>query len=315
MRYLLTKILGEKMNAKITSFQKEQSLSIVQIATDNQNSFGYISGPSAIKDNLIEVTEVSESGSVNMLQVLNLSDKFVFMMDGDILAGAKQNRVLNTSVLLAPNSKTKIPVSCVERGRWSYISEKFHSTDYTAPSVLRAKKAFKVSENLKKGVRHFADQGEVWEDVNLYSLKFNIKSRSDNLSDVFNGKKKDFNEFIGFFMPDKSANGLAVFINNGLLSLDIFNRTEIYSEYFPRILKGCAMEAFGLKGKSEMTEAEAKFKTLTFLDQFENLNFDEHPGVGVGIEKRFRSENLTGFELVYNSNMIHLTALNLKKEG
>jgi oligoribonuclease (3'-5' exoribonuclease) len=75
------------------------------------------------------------------------------------------------------------------------------------------------------------------------------------------------------------------------------------------------MEAFGLKGESKMTESEASFKTLTFLDQFENLAFNEHAGVGVGMEKRFRSEDLTGFELVYNSNMIHLTALNLKKEG
>lgn len=305
----------KKMVAKMVSFQKKQNLSIVQIATDNQNSFSYISGPSAIKDNLIEVTEVSESGSVNMLQVLNLSDKFVFMMDGDILAGAKQNRVLNTSVLLAPNSKTQIPVSCVERGRWSHISEKFHSTDYTAPSFMRAKKAFKVSENLKKGVRHLADQAEVWEDVNFYSLKFNIKSRSDNLSDIFNGKRKDLDEFIEFFKPDKSANGLAVFVKNSLLSLDVFNLTEIYSEYFQRIVKGCAIEAFGLEGNSQITEAEAKFKALTFIDQFGNFDFEEHSGVGVGTEKRFRSDDMTGFELVYNSNMIHLTALNLKKES
>jgi len=67
-------------------------------------------------------------------------------------------------------------------------------------------------------------------------------------------------------------------------------------------------------GKSKMTEAEASYKTLTFIDQFDNLTFNEHAGVGVGTEKRFRSEDLTGFELVYNSNMIHLTALNLKKE-
>lgn len=303
------------MIAKTVSFQKEQNLSVVQIAADNQNSFSCISGPSAIKDDLIQVKEVSKQGSVNTLHVFNLSDKFVFMMDGDILAGAKQNRVLNTSVLLAPNTKTNIPVSCVERGRWSHISHKFDSTDYSAPSMMRAKKALRVSENLKKGMKHASNQGEVWADVDNYSLKFKINSYSDNLSDVFDGKRKDFDEFIHSFQLDKSANGLAVFVKHSLLSLDIFNRTDIFSEYFPRILKGCAMEAFGLKGKSEMSEAEANFKTLTFIDQFENLNFDEHPGVGVGIEKRFKSNDLTGFELIYNSNMIHFTALNLKKEG
>lgn len=303
------------MIAKTTSFQKEQNLSIVQISTSNQNTFKYISGLTAIKEDMIQVKEVSESGSVNMLHVLNLSDQFVFMMDGDILAGAKQNRVLNTSVLLAPNTKTHIPVSCVERGRWSHISEKFGGTDYIAPSMMRAKKAFRVTENFERGMKHSSNQGEVWADVDQYSLKFKIRSESDNLSDIYDKNKKGFDEFIKSFVLNTDANGMAVFVKNSLLNLDIFNRTDIFAEYFPRLLKGCAMEVFGLKGKSEMSEAEANFKTLSFIDQFDNLAFNEHAGVGVGTEKRFHSEDLTGFELVYNSNMIHLTALNLKKEG
>lgn len=302
------------MFAKTTSFQKEKNLSIVQIATDNQNSFSYISGPAAIKDDLIQVKEVSESGSVNMLHVFNLSEKFVFFMDGDILSGAKQNRVLNTSVLLAPNTKTHIPVSCVERGRWSHISDKFGSADYAAPSFMRAKKSFRVNQNLRtKGV-HESDQGEVWRDVDHYAMKFKIESQSLNLSDVYDGKEKDFDSFIKSFTLNPNANGMAVFVKDNLLNLDIFNRTDIFAEYFPKILKGCSMEAFGLKGESKMAEAEASYKTLTFIDEFENLTFREHAGVGVGAEKRFQSDGLTGFELVYNSNMIHLTALNLKKD-
>lgn len=302
------------MFAKTSSFQKEQNLSIVQIVTANQNTFNYISGLSAMNDNLIEVKEVSEGGSVNMLHVFNLSNQFVFFMDGDILSGAKQNRVLNSSVLLAPNTKTHIPVSCVERGRWSHISEKFGGTDYAAPSMMRAKKASRVTANFEKRMNFVSDQGEVWKDVEQYSMKFDIKSKSDNLSDIYDKKKKDFDEFIKSFTANPEANGMAVFVKNSLLSLDIFNQTSIFAEYFPRILKGCAMESFGLKGKSKMTEAEANFKTLTFIDQFDNLAFSEHAGVCVGIEKRFRSEDLTGFELVYNSYMIHLTALNLRKE-
>ena len=53
------------MFAKTSSFQKEQNLSIVQIVTANQNTFNYISGLSAMNDNLIEVKEVSEGGMVN----------------------------------------------------------------------------------------------------------------------------------------------------------------------------------------------------------------------------------------------------------
>ena len=302
------------MNVKTVSFQKNENLSVVQVAAENQNSFYYISAQAAINENLIQVKEISESGSVNMLHVYNLSDKFVFLMDGDVLAGAKQNRVLNTSVLLAPNSKINLPVSCVERGRWSRISEKFQSTDYVAPSDLRAKKARRVAENLRRRKEHTASQKEIWDEVDKYALKFMVQSKSSNLSDVYAEKNRDFVGFIESFKHVPEANGMAVFVKKNLLSMDIFNRTDIYAEYFPKILKGCALEVFGLPGNSELSEAEANYKTLNFIDQFEKLDFDEYPGVGIGTEKRFNTNGLTGFELSYNSHLIHLTALNIQNE-
>jgi hypothetical protein len=136
------------MQVRVVSFQKHKRLSVVQLLTAQQNTVDYISGPKAIKEDLIQVKEVSESGSVNNLFVFNLSDKYVFFMDGDILMGAKQNRVLNTSVLLAPNSKITLPVSCVEQGRWSRVSAKFMNSDYITPLKVRAGKSRNVSENV-----------------------------------------------------------------------------------------------------------------------------------------------------------------------
>jgi hypothetical protein len=46
--------------------------------------------------------------------VVNRANKPVLLIDGEELAGAKQNRVLNTSILIKEVSETKIPVSCTE---------------------------------------------------------------------------------------------------------------------------------------------------------------------------------------------------------
>ena len=300
------------MNTKILSTQQKDNLAVVQFSTIPNNTLPIVTSTFALKNNLIEVKEVSEGGSVNELLVLNHSGKFVFLMDGDILDGAKQNRVMNTSVLLAPQSKTKIPVSCVESGRWDYKSKNFQPTDYVAPVNLRANKSMKVacSLNLKQG--HKSDQREVWDNVSEYSRSLGVTSDSSNLSDVFDGSQNSYQKFIDSFTHHPEANGVIFFVNKKPLALDVFNRTDIMNEYFSKLLKGVAMDVYGMKSEAgEMTEAEASFKALDFMDALELLERKAHPGVGLGTENRFNSETVSGFELNYNQELVHLTALSL----
>lgn len=105
------------MEFRDQKFRTNGVLSVIQFVTGNADLLDYLSFQNALSLKLIEVSEVSESGSVNNLKVVNNADKFVFISDGDLLVGAKQNRVLNTSVFLKPSSVTVIPVSCVEAGR------------------------------------------------------------------------------------------------------------------------------------------------------------------------------------------------------
>jgi len=302
------------MQVRPVSFQKHQRLSVVQFLTAQQNTVNYISGPKAIKEDLIQVKEVSESGSVNNLFVFNLSDKYVFFMDGDILMGAKQNRVLNTSVLLAPNSKITLPVSCIEQGRWSRVSAKFMDSDHIVPLKIRAGKSRTVSENLSARSEFDAGQGEVWKNVEDYQVSFNIKSPTGSLSDVYDKEKDNFDTFIKNFPINNDANGLALFSDRQLLNIDVFNRTDIYQEYFPKILRSTAMEISHLKEKeNNLEEVEALYKTQSTFDLLEKIEHTKHPGVAAGEENRFDSENLTGFELKFKNDLIHLTALNIEK--
>jgi hypothetical protein len=75
------------------------------------------------------VTESDEAGSVPELTPRNPLDSDVLLHDGEELSGAKQNRILNVSVLAAARSELRIPASCVEQGRWSARSK--------APSASR----------------------------------------------------------------------------------------------------------------------------------------------------------------------------------
>ncbi len=65
----------------------------------------------------VRVTELHAGGSVPELRLENNADLPVLLVDGEELVGAKQNRVLNLTILAPAKHTTVIPVSCVEAGR------------------------------------------------------------------------------------------------------------------------------------------------------------------------------------------------------
>jgi hypothetical protein len=295
------------MQPTILSLQQLDNLAVVQFSTKPSDTIEYISMGNAMKAGSIEVTESSEQGSVNQLSVINKSPFFVFMMDGDIIAGAKQNRILNTSVFLAPHSTIKLPVSCVEQGRWRYKSAKFEPTDYVAPSEFRNAKSKTVTENLKVHNSFMADQSKVWKNVADYTDRFKVQSASMNFSDVFEQRPSAYEKYTQSLSAEKDATGVAVFINKELRSVDVFNRADIFGEYFPKIIRGAALDAYNTNAPQDITIDEASSKTLDLLNRLRGTKPELHAGVAAGQEKRFNSKELSGFELDYNGDLVHLS--------
>src|SRR5438132_1291509 len=106
---------------------RHEALTILPLFIESNGQVDYLLSDEAIQASSVTVEEVSEGGSVPDLLVENKGDLRVLFIEGEELIGAKQNRILNTSVLIAAHSKIKIPVSCVERGRWRYKSRHFGS--------------------------------------------------------------------------------------------------------------------------------------------------------------------------------------------
>lgn len=101
----------------------------------------YVLAEQAFAVGSFTVTERGQ-GSVPELLAINEGGLPVLLVDGEQLEGAKQNRVLNASVLIPAHSKTTIPVACVEQGRWDThpTGDSKHSSDHAYPR-LRNKNA------------------------------------------------------------------------------------------------------------------------------------------------------------------------------
>lgn len=114
-----------------------EELQVFGVRWQPDKSLEYQTMDEGLAAGTLQVTEVSESGSVPELTVTNNGDTKVLLIAGEQLVGAKQNRVLNVTVMIAPKSVMKIPVSCVERGRWGYRSRSFGSSGSSSHYLLR----------------------------------------------------------------------------------------------------------------------------------------------------------------------------------
>src|SRR5262249_41689024 len=106
-----------------------------------------------------EVTEVNQAGSVPTLTVRNDSDSVIFLLDGEELIGAKQNRILNTTVLVPAHQSLQIPVSCVEVGRWGYRTRSFQASARGLYASVRRNKTVQVHDALHQMKTRTANQG------------------------------------------------------------------------------------------------------------------------------------------------------------
>ncbi len=81
------------------------------------------------------VREVSKEGKVGELLVENNGRLPVLFLEGEELVGAKQNRVMRTSIVVAAGTQVIVPVCCTERGRWGRSSGSLRTGSHASPSL------------------------------------------------------------------------------------------------------------------------------------------------------------------------------------
>jgi len=82
---------------KIGRKQSYMNLTLIPLLSAYLLDLDYLLLDEALQNGLLEVAEVTKEGSVPDLKVVNHSPKMVFILDGEELVGAKQNRIVNTT--------------------------------------------------------------------------------------------------------------------------------------------------------------------------------------------------------------------------
>lgn len=256
-----------------------------------------------------KITEVSDSGSVPELLFLNEGDLSVLLLDGEELVGAKQNRVLNLSILAPPNKAITIPVSCVEQGRWSHNSSGFHMEDRVMFSRGRSNKAASVSRSMASEGSRRSDQSEVWQDIYAKSARFRVNSPTGSMSDVYKDRKHSIDEFLRAFNGVDGQVGAIFGIDGAVAGVDIFDSQDTFTKLMPKLVRSYSLDAIETptEEKKRTTENEAK----QFIEILSTIQTQEFPAVGLGKDLRLESEMISGGALVNEGRIIHLGAFPL----
>jgi len=288
---------------KFGEVQRHRNVAVYPIFSAVDGSPHYLTMKEAMAGGFLAVTEVSAGGAVPELKVINSATVAVLILDGEELAGAKQNRIVNTTILLRRQSETIIPVSCTEQGRWSYVSEHFDDSGHIATHRVRGVAKQSVSACLNAGGRFDSDQGAVWDNVASVLEDCDVASNTGAMKDAFESRAKDIDEYLAKLPCLPGRKGLMVLIDGKVAGMDMVSLEPAYAALHPKLVKSYAMEALASGGTGG--KAIPGGVPQAFLTEAMACTGNRFKSVGHGWDFRLEGKGMVGSALVYNKALVH----------
>ncbi len=267
----------------------------------------------ALLSDSFKITEVSESGSVPNLRLLSNLDERVLLLDGEELTGARQNRVLNATILADARSELIIPVSCTEAGRWSYTSDRFGDSDVVMTARHRAAKSADVRRSLDTNNSYRSDQQAVWARVGDMEARLGVHSTTGAMRDAYAAQRPRLESFAEAFPCAAGQKGLAVTVDGRLLGLDFVSRPDAYADVHSRLVQSYAMEAL-LEPDGASSAPGSEGDLAVFIEQLVDARETKHKSVGCGWDFRYDGPDLAGSALVVEEEPVHVAVFHLESD-
>jgi hypothetical protein len=267
---------------------------------------GYITLDEALPQGLA-ITETSESGVVPELAVSNPLPTNVLLYDGEELVGAKQNRILNVTVLVAAETSVQIPVSCVEQGRWEPRSARMGSAGHVSHTNLRRRKAERLAaQPMARGIA----QGEVWDEVRVMSDRLGTFSPTAAAADAYRDHGASLAELEPLFPLEPGQCGAVLALGDSLC-LDWVSRPDAFVQLWPKLRRGYLLDALEVvDGKPAPPEQLGEF-----LAGVAAAGAAGQPSVGLGEDVRLRGGAVIGSGLELAGELLQLSAFTSAGQG
>lgn len=255
----------------------------------------YMTLDEAMKRGSLTIREVG-GGEVNFVELKNISNKVVFIMTGEMITGAKQDRMLRDDVLIPPKSNwLRVPVYCVEHGRWVAVSTSFKSSEHVAPNELRQR------------ARITEDQSEVWDAIASSQDRLGIAPSTGKVMANYEDAdtKKEIAGYTRCFgdLPRLTSNtvGVCVTTSSRIICVDIFANNNMLVKYWSKLLKSYVMDAM-----HESKSVVEKTDVQELLNILQHANYVSVGTPGLGNLFNVETEFGKGSTLIHSGNLVHM---------
>ncbi|MGC8657569.1 MAG: ARPP-1 family domain-containing protein [Desulfomonilaceae bacterium] len=289
--------------------QNHRNMTLYCLISDSEAPVDFLTLDNALASEAMSITEITESGSVPELKVINKSNHKILLLDGEELVGAKQNRVLNTTILLAPKSETAIPVSCVEQGRWSYRSERFSSQSRSMSAYLRKRKSETVNLNLRQNGNFRSNQSVVWDEIeDKYRRMASEPSPTMAMADLYESYREAAAAYQSSFRPVTNQTGMIVFIDGKIAGIEILYRFSAFRENHAKIVNSYVMDALeSVYLNTRNNHQSLRARAANILESARSSLVEVRKSVSLGNDLRLESDKLTGLGLEFENHILQLT--------
>ena len=291
---------------------EHENLAVFPVFGEGAPGLSYLLVEEAIAAGGFTVGEVG-AGSVPELLVANGTGRRVLLLDGEELVGAKQNRILNSSILVEAHSETRIPVSCVEQHRWDHGAQGMRAGEVAYPE-LRRLKAEQVHAGLRATGRHRSDQFAVWRMLEERLQRLESRPPTSPMNALYEQDRKILEEAQRRLPWPAGASGVVAAVNGNIVCADLFDSPATLQRLWPRLVASYALDAWaqrrpvpsnGLHGRAApAVPTVERISRFLYLPQETPVETFASPGIGQSV--RFRLPDRAGSALVLEEVVVHL---------
>ncbi len=285
--------------------QRFEGLTVIPLLGRPPAPRGFATLEQALQREWLRIEE-KDGGSVPEVWVTNSSDRTVFLMGGEILSGARQDRIVQQDVLVGPRRRRlAVPVYCVEQGRWHFTTERFGSEKNLGTYKLRAKARAGGPQG----------QSEVWAEVSSANEQAGVRSSTGAYQDAYRDSRtarrvEELERRLADLARSQPlAIGAMVGLGDSVVSLDLFGDPSLFQELWPKILKSTALAALAARGEqARVTRAQA----AGLLELLAHADYLAVEAVDLGSALELRDARWEAGALVSEGSLLHLAAFPLE---